>query len=554
MRILVFLSTVVLAWFLTGAVASAGPVLEGDTDNPVSPAPAVSRPDAPHCTVSLADKFPSNAADGSPQTFSGTLTPPKSCPGPWAKVVLDQTVTVSGRQYDRIGDLLIGGTEVWWGTTEEPSGEGHRAITYHFDKDLTPYTALLRTPQPFTGGIGNYTSDVYTGVYAQTVTLTYYRADHAHPAPATADRVVGFPHADAAPGAATVHFAAKDLPRNITGARLEVTLEGGACDEQWFDDVPDEVAAKYPAANMCGHGPFREANAALDGAPIGGVQTFPHIYSGGIVPTLWRPVVAIGTFSLHAETLDITPFAGRLVDGGAHDLSFTVPDIGGSWSVVATLLLDTDHHAARTSGALTQDDVAPVAPKQTVVKDIAGGVNATVTAHRDDVTAGYLDTSAGRVSTRVERTRDYRNSDDVTAAGLTQHVVQSDAGRQTSVSIMDGKVRSAARHDWSYPLTVDASAANYVDDQNFRLTGAVDMTMQLSDLTGDGRSWWPVSASREWLGSSGVLARTNGVNTESDGSSRTTYAGADDRGRPYWHAITTDHGLVTVDVGIPRRG
>ncbi|MFD9889198.1 peptide-N4-asparagine amidase [Amycolatopsis sp. NPDC059027] len=550
-RFAVLLAALLLLFAPT--VASADPVLEGDTDNPVTPAPAVTRPDTAHCTVTLADKFRSNAPDGSQRFYEGTLAPPKECAGPWSKVVLDQTVTVSGRQYDRIGDLSIGGTEVWWGTTEEPSGEGRRPITYHFDKDLTAYSSLLRTPQPFRGGIGNYTSAVYTGVYEQTVTITYYRADGAHPAPAVPDRVAGFGHADANVGAGTVHFTAKDLPRNITRAYLEVTLEGGACDEQWFSAVPDEVVAKYPKAGLCGHGPFREANASLDGAPIGGVHTFPHIYSGGVVPTLWRPIVAIDTFSLHAETFDITPFAGRLVDGGSHDLSFTVPDIGGSWSIVPTLFLYTDQHAERTSGALTQDDVAPVADKTTLVKDTADGVNATVTAKRHDVTAGYLDTSAGRVFTRVERTRDYRNSDDITRNANAQHLVQADHGQQTSVSRVDGRVIAADRHSWSYPLTVDASPLTLTDDQNFELGGTVDMTKQLTDETGDGSHWRPKSSSREWLWSTGTLTRTNGVTTGSDGSSRTLYTGPDDRGRPYFHYVASKHGLITADHEIGGR-
>ncbi len=547
------IGAVLFSLLLLPGVASAAPVVEGDTDNPVTAAPAVTRPDTAHCSVTLADAFRSNAADGSPRFYEGTLAPPKACPGPWAKVVMDQTVTVSGRQYDRIGDLRIGGTEVWWGTTEEPSGEGHRAITYHFDKDLTPYSALLRTPQPFRGGVENYTSPVYTGVYAQTVTLTFYQADRRHPAPATPDHVAGFGHADATPAAPTVHFTAQDLPRNITRAYLEVTLEGHACDEQWFDDVPDAVAAKYPAAGLCGKGPYREADFAIDGTAAGSAFTFPHIYSGGIVPQLWRPVVAIDTFSLHAETYDVTPFAGRLVDGGTHDISFTFPDIGGEFTVVPTLLLYTDHQAARTSGALTQDDVAAAPVRQTTVKDIQDGVNATVTAKRHDVTAGYVDTSAGRVSTRVERTRDYRNSDDVTGGGFTQHVVQGDSGQQTSVSTVDGRVRAADRHTWSYPLTTDATAT-ITDDQNLRISGSVDMTKILGDLTGDGRSWRPVRASREWLAASGVLARTNGVNTEADGRSKTLFTGSDDLGRPYLHYVASEHGLLTENRELPPRG
>ncbi|SEF20546.1 Peptide N-acetyl-beta-D-glucosaminyl asparaginase amidase A [Amycolatopsis pretoriensis] len=551
-RIFTIVLSLVLTWVLSGAVASADPVLEHDTDDPVTAAPAVTRPDTAHCTVTLADAFRSNAADGTPQYYEGTLAPPKACPGPWAKVVMDQTVTVGGRQYDRIGDLRIGGTEVWWGTTEEPSGEGTRPITYHFDKDLTPYAVLLRTPQPFHGGIENYNSPVYTGVYAQTVTLTYYQADRKHPAPETADHVAGFGHADATPAAPTVHFSAKDLPRNITRAYLEVTLEGHACDEQWFDDVPDAVSAKYPAAGLCGKGPYREANFALDGTPAGSAFTFPHIYSGGIVPQLWRPIVAIDTFSLHAETYDITPFAGRLVDGAAHDLSFSFPDIGGEFTVVPTLLLYTDKKAARTSGALVQHDVAAAPVRQETVKDIEDGVNVTVTAKRHDVTAGYVDTSAGRVYTRVERTRDYRNSDDVTGGGFTQHVVQGDSGQQTSTSTVDGRVSSADRHTWSYPLTTDATA-NITDDQNLRISGSARMTQTLGDLTGDGRHWRPVRASTEWLSSSGVLARTNGVNTEADGRSRTSYAGTDDLGRPYFHYVASEHGLITENREVPPR-
>jgi hypothetical protein len=64
---------------------------------------------------------------------------------------------------------------------------------------------------------------------------------------------------------------------------------------------------------------------------------------------------------------------------------------------------------------------------------------------------------------------------------------------------MDGRVRATAKHSYSYPITVDSSAANYVDDQNFQLTGSVEMTQTLSDETGDGRHWSPAACSTEWL-------------------------------------------------------
>jgi len=289
---------------------------------------------------------------------------------------------------------------------------------------------------------------------------------------------------------------------------------------------PGDIAAKYPSAGMCTHGSYREADASLDGTPVAAVHTFPHIYTGGIVPTLWRPIPAIHTFSLYAERVDVTPFVGRLVDGNTHDLAFTVQNNGDSWSVVATLLLYTDHGLAQTHGALTTDTVAPAATGTRHRKHRSRTTARAVvdTTSRNDVTAGYVDTSSGRVYSRVVRTMAYRNDDTVTANGLAQHIVQHDSGTQTSTA--NGRVVN--RHAYDYPITIDYSAAAYVDDQNFSLTGTVDMIRPLVD-SGTG-------ASTENVHSYGILSRVNGVNTESDGNSTSFYAG------PgyvhYWRATT----------------
>jgi hypothetical protein len=170
-----------------------------------------------------------------------------------------------------------------------------------------------------------------------------------------------------------------------------------------------------------------------------------------------------------------------------------------------------------------------------------------VTARRDDALAGYVDTSAGRIRTHVTYQRQFRNTGQVSDHGLVQSIDQRDRVAQTSVSTRNGRVVRDDRLVESYPVSVDFSAASYVNDQNFSLQGTVHMGQDVASV---GRSGGRPEA-RAWtwvVDSTGVLSRTSGVTSESDGHSRTSYAGTDDLGRPYYHRIVTQHGLVVTDV------
>ncbi|MBO0811546.1 MAG: hypothetical protein J2P23_05820 [Microlunatus sp.] len=540
-------STAALALAGAAIPAHAGSdyIEPGPGDDPVTAQPEVTRPATRHCTVTLADHFLSNAADDSPQDFSGTLTPPAACPGPWAKVVLDYTTSVSGRQYDRSGGLQVGGATIWFGTTQEPGGD--TPTTFHFAKDVTRYSALFRRPEPYSGGYGNYKNSTYTGNYDQTVTLTFYTADAAHPAPAVPDAVLGVPVPDLNPGHSSADVPLPTLPRNLTRADLEVTLKGNGCDEQWFAGAPDDVAAAFPG--VCAAGPYREATFGLDGTPAGAVGTYPHIYSGGIVPTLWRPVLAIDTLDLRPENLDLTPFVGRLVDGGSHTLNVSISPLNDNWNVVATLFLYTDKHSAQTSGTLITDDVS--AAKITDDHHATGNGDEQaydVSASRTDKIIGYVDTSAGRVYTTTSYDRTFAQTGAISDGGLVQSIKQTDRVRQTSVSTLGSQVLRSSTLDETYPLSMSYSAASYVDDNNYSLVGTVDMGQQVSSV--DLGSGEPVRRKWNWtVDSYGIQARAAGVISAKDGHSTTTYVGTDDLGRGHNKTIITDHGLVVRTIG-----
>lgn len=528
---------------VSSVATAATPNIEINSQNPVTAPPPVSRPHTHACTVPLATNFPSNNATGGAQNFAGTVAVPAGCGGPWAKIVLDWTTSVSGRQFDRSGSLDVGTTQVYFGTTYEPDPAG---ITYHFAKDITEYASLFATPQPFNGGIVNFTNSEDTGVYVQTVTITFYQADHADPAPSEPDAVAGLSGNDANPGAPTVHLTAANLPRNITRALLEVSIKGNGCDEQWFTDVPDDVSAQFPSAGLCGKGPYREIDAAIDGTPAGVTQFFPYIYTGGIVPTLWRPIPAVGTFDMTPELIDVTPFVGRLVDGKSHDVALTVANIGDTWNLAANLLLWTDHHAATTSGALTSDTIAPAATQ--TEQNTPGGngdVTTTVTAARDWTTSGFVDTSAGRIRTVVTQHVAFRNADAISAGGFAQQLTETDSGTNTSVSFgPHGLVRSTV-HSFQYPITIGATF-QITDDDNFNLSATVDMTRKLFDVTDTGQSHTVQSSSDE-VNSFGLDQRANGVTVAADGHSTENFAGDDDTGHFVTHFLASAHGFITVD-------
>jgi hypothetical protein len=531
------------AWLTTGvAAAAAAPTVEINSQNPVTAAPPVSRPHTRSCTVDLATNFPSNDATGAAQSFSGTIAPPAGCAGPWTKVVLDWTTSVQGRQFDRSGSLDIGATQVWFGTTYEPDPAG---ITYHFAKDITEYASLFHQRRTFTGGIVNFTNDTDTGIYTQTVSVTFYQADHANPAPTEPDVVVGLGEQDASPGTPTVHLTAAGLPRNITRALLEVSIKGNGCDEQWFTDVPDSVSALYPSAGLCGHGPYREVSAAIDGAPAGVIQYFPFIFTGGIVPTLWRPIPAVGTFDMTPDLIDVTPFVGRLVDGQSHDVALSVANIGDVWNLDANLLLFTDHGAATTSGALTQDTVGATAPQHTTVDQHSDGdTTATVTASRDWTTSGSVNTSAGRIVTTVSQHAAYRNTDLVTNGGFAQQLAQTDSGHNTVRSAGPRGV-TVSTHGWSYPIAVNATF-QITDDNDFDLTATVDMTRDLADTT-VGPRVHTATSSHDEVSSFGLDQRVDGTTVAADGHSTEDFAGNDDTGAFFRHFLASAHGFITVD-------
>ena len=536
---------------LPGPAAAAGtgtaPV-EVNYQDPMTAAPPLRRPDTAHCTVTLMQH---DFGFSFGQPFVGTLTPPAACPGPWSMVAMDWQGSIAGRQFDRLAAVWIGGVEMLRMTTPEPDPAG---ITWHVEKDVSQYAPVLDRPQTVVVSLENLVDSTFTGVFHITLTLTFFETDWRHPAAAAPSQVVPVSAAAGAPGwfilnsTADQAAATLDLPTNLTRARLQVFATSHGCEEQWFTNVPDAYSQAHPEAGLCGGGAFRELRVFVDGTLAGVATPFPVIYSGGLNPFMWRPIPSVEQFDIPPYEVDLTPFVGVLTDGHPHRIAITVANNEGFWPVDADLLIEQDRGAAVTHGGLLRDTLQPE-PATRVTQTSASGVDRLLTtASRSWFTEGFVDTSAGRVVTRVEQdmrtTNDLRNT--IAGANVLQVLDQRQHTRTSTIVSGAGRgSRTDVIADSPLKLSEDFSLQTQPNgDPSFTLRSSVDVALDRTDLAprgGDARLSDHVMASA-------VLVRdsTTGANLVADGSDSERYvARAGDA--CFDHLLRAAHGQFTVD-------
>jgi Peptide N-acetyl-beta-D-glucosaminyl asparaginase amidase A len=443
--------------------AANQPVI-GSSDT-VTADPPVAHPNTKPCVVSLFSNL--EFADFNIKSFD--YAPPATCAGPWAKVilVLDFNET-TGNQFDRTAEITIGNVNVYFGTTPEPSST--LAPTWHVERDLTDYSALLKTAQAGQANLGNLVNSTFTGIIFGNAEIEYYPADWFNPAPSTADMVLPLP--DAAGGAVQLASTSSllsqtfTLPENIERAYLDVIAQSQNVDEFWYTCSPTDLVTE--TENTCGNTGFRETEISIDGEPAGVAPVYPWIYTGGLDPFLWFPLPGVQTLNFVPYRVDLTPFAGVLSNGQPHTVSISVFNADNYFSTTGTLLLYLDHGARQVRGEVTENTIGSGPnPKVTENFTSAGGNvtgTATVTSARQFTLAGYVKTSHGRVDTAVQQEFKYSNTQQYS---ITATVYTEDVNQTTTVSskttTRDGFLVTEVDQDFSYPLVVDFSEVENAD-------------------------------------------------------------------------------------------
>src|SRR5215472_11049440 len=389
--------------------------------------PPVPRPETTPCVVQLFNNFV--FADFSPHPF--TFTPPAGCPGPWSKVVLNADFSIqAGRQFDRTASIWIGGVNLYFGTTSEPSRTVARS--WHFERDLTDYTALFNSAQSGHVDLGNVVNATFTSSLFGTAEIQFYPLEHRHRAPVTADAVLPMttdPNAGTTFLSSTSSMLSKTftLPMNVERAFLDVTAQSQASDEFWYTCVPTDLTVELQS---CGGTGFRETQITIDGHPAGLAPVYPWIYTGGIDPLLWRPIPGVQTLNFVPYRVDLTPFAGLFSNGQPHQIAVNVFNANNGFSTTATLLLFEDHDSKVVTGDVTENTIHGPNPNvvENLTTDSSGNITGTVTvtSTRQFVVEGFVRTSHGRVETKVEQHINFSNIQNfnITSTAFVQNITQ----------------------------------------------------------------------------------------------------------------------------------
>jgi hypothetical protein len=212
--------------------------------------------------------------------------------------------------------------------------------------------------------------------------------------------------------------------------------------------------------DMLSRGSFREVSLSIDGRPAGYAVPFPVIFSGGVVPSAWRPMIAYGAYDQPTYSIDITPFlpaiAGKTVrfaiavHGQGDGLKRS---IYGNWFVSGNVKIWNGDEP--TTGDIMEYINPPLQDFAVVHQQGKGKATATTTAHR------YLKLVSEVNGKKVvfEQNLHFTNEQRLSQVGGTQQVRQLISGNSTSWS--NGNVASLDSFSFPLSITSDYSHSNH---------------------------------------------------------------------------------------------
>ncbi|RDX56537.1 hypothetical protein OH76DRAFT_1509456 [Lentinus brumalis] len=416
--------------------------------------------DARQCTIQLFQHTFGNSF-GAAEVVQ--YEPPTDCGpvGSWAGISLNFTVTSNGTQFDRLGIFTFQNVEIWRTSTPEPT-RGDGIIWTHL-KDVTRFIPLFSKPGTFILQLDNLLETGLDGQYATTLHATFFASSAKHPPAPKANAII--------PVSTLANDTGNDasvppifslnvtVPRNAVQIYAELFASGNGNEEFWYFNTANQFLPDLPPGTTFGEGPFREVRLLVDGRVAGVALPYAVIFTGGIVPTAWRPITSYGAVDLPTYFIDLTPFVPVLTDGQPHNISLDVVSaetdhtINQNWFVSGNLQVVTDPSGKPTTGKITRYDAQPFADT-TITGNIGenGDVNVTVAATRNIHIESEFTSGSGKTTHVVwTQSLQYSNTQNYLDNTTIQIVNQSATGN--FLSLHNGV--PSLTDTFSYPLIIN---------------------------------------------------------------------------------------------------
>ena len=402
--------------------------------------------------------------------YSQGIYEPPSCE--FDTVRINFTVSSRGVQYDRLALMYLGDTEVFRTSTAEPTSTG---IEWTYVKEMSQYNALWKNKQKLIFDLGNIVNSEYTGDYNTTLTAHFSYEGNVK----TADYILPISSKGSASNSSSSFTVPTDnttvkyiIPDTASRAVVAISACGQSEEEFWWSNVfsQDEEDFSNTVGELYGYSPFREIQLYIDGMLAGFVWPFPVIFTGGVAPGFWHPIVGIDAFDLRMPEIDISPFLPLLQDGEEHsfeirvtgltvsaDGTVTLADtVGSYWIVTGNIFLYTeaknDSKELVARGGSIPHIEAP-APKFTATRNLVQGKSENNTLSYSIVAERTFSASSDKFS--WTQTLSFSNYGYLNQQGYSQVNKQLTSGVSTLTEL--GDKSASYETTYKYPLQVNAT-------------------------------------------------------------------------------------------------
>ncbi|KAL1965615.1 hypothetical protein VTN77DRAFT_5292 [Rasamsonia byssochlamydoides] len=443
------------------------------------------------------------------QPFVGNYEPP-ACD--FDTVRINLTVTSQGRQYDRLALMFLGDTEVFRTSTAEPTING---IIWTYIKEMSQYLALWKSPQKLIFDLGNLIDSTYTGPYNVTLTASFTKENNVR----VADVILPISSRQSANNASSAFTVPSDnatvalnIPQNASRATVSISACGQSTEEFWWSNVLSQDTDDFDSTvgELYGYSPFREIQLLIDGVLAGVVWPFPIIFTGGVAPGFWRPIVGIDAFDLREPEIDISPFLPLLTDGKAHSFQIKVAglntppngsvmltqSVGSYWVVTGKVFVYLDDGTADNSVNASERGVLPKViapePKFTVTRNLVQ--NSQTGANETLSYSVKVDRTLSITSSRSSwtQTLSYSNIGLLNQQGLSQRNTQSTVGESSSSGIGLNGTATEYRTTFNYPLDVNTTYT--ISETNFTISALMSRGLEITSNGGLGISTYTLTS------------------------------------------------------------